>query len=449
MTDQTKAPPRPLARAATVGEIEKPFEGDLFERRQLADQLIGLIERLPDGGAIAINAAWGDGKTWFGRHWRASLKANDCRTIYLDAFESDYVEDPFLLLAAEFTTLAESADPSVARSLGQKAAAVGRVLAPAMVKGAFSAAARLAVGVDVAGVIEKAAEIISDETGERVEQAIEHRLRELQQRTKTVTAFRDSLRELASADPSPIVVFVDELDRCNPAFAVRLLERAKHFFEVPGVVFILLLNRTQLEAAIRGVYGEAIDANQYLNKFLTMTLSLPKRRDLQWDSRSFALLHLRNVGGKLGLSSVSGFDEFAKSLATFAQLLEMSYRDMERAVAYYGLTQSGPMSAPIVAYLAGLRVAMPEVFYALAQGSAEGHNKANTIVTGLMCTAPEDWLLPLLSAAHESVVTGVPINDASRAANLVKFKEVFCKGTIDNPRRVFQVWTSRMDLQVE
>ena len=83
----------------------KPFDGDLFNRKELADQLTGYIERLRDGTVIAIDAPWGEGKSWFGRNWAADLKNQGLRVIYLDAFQQDYVEDPFLLIASEINEL--------------------------------------------------------------------------------------------------------------------------------------------------------------------------------------------------------------------------------------------------------------------------------------------------------------------------------------------------------
>jgi hypothetical protein len=449
MTQEQMAAGRPLARSSAIGEVEIAFDGDLFERKALADRLTEMIGRLPDGGAIAIDAAWGDGKTWFGRHWQAYLKAAGYRTIYLDAFESDYVEDPFLLLAAEFKTLAATQDKAAGMSIGEKAVAVGRILAPALAKGALSAASRVLTGVDAAGVLDKAIESASDKAGDRVEQLIDERLSELQARRETVSTFRESLRALAAGGKAPIVVFIDELDRCSPTFAVRLLERAKHFFEVPGIVFVLLLNREQLEAAIRGLYGAQIDANQYLHKFLTLTLRLPKREDLSWDGRSFASLNLQGLGAQLGLTDVSGFREFANTLAPLGQLLGMSYRDMERAVAYYGLTHSGKQSAPIVAYLCALKVSRPGVFRQIAERDPSGHVLAAKLVDELRARAPDVWILPLLAAAHRFIGSGsMEPDDEATAKNLLNFKDQLCGGTRGDVDRLFSLWSSRLDLEV-
>lgn len=49
--------------------------------------------------------------------------------------------------------------------------------------------------------------------------------------------FYDALVELAPED-GKLIVFVDELDRCKPTYAIKVLERIKHYFSVPNITFI-------------------------------------------------------------------------------------------------------------------------------------------------------------------------------------------------------------------
>lgn len=105
-----------------------PFEPgrDVFGRKQLAEQLTGYVNRLNDGCVFAIDAPWGDGKTWFAKNWEAQLRNElGYATIYLDAFERDYIEDPFLLIAAEILEAV-----NVPQELVEASKKVGKALLP-------------------------------------------------------------------------------------------------------------------------------------------------------------------------------------------------------------------------------------------------------------------------------------------------------------------------------
>ncbi len=71
----------------------------------------------------------------------------------------------------------------------------------------------------------------------------------------------------------PLVFIIDELDRCRPTFAIELLERVKHIFDVPNLVFVFGVNRDELCSALQSVYGE-IDAAVYLRRFFDMGFTL-------------------------------------------------------------------------------------------------------------------------------------------------------------------------------
>lgn len=66
----------------------------------------------------------------------------------------------------------------------------------------------------------------------------------------------------------PVVVLVDELDRCRPSYAIEMLEVIKHFFTTKNFVFIVATDTSQLTHSINAVYGANFDSSQYLKRFL-------------------------------------------------------------------------------------------------------------------------------------------------------------------------------------
>ena len=110
--------------------------------------------------------------------------------------------------------------------------------------------------------------------------------------------FKAQLAEITKKEKKPLVFIVDELDRCKPEFAIRLIERIKHFFDIPKVVFILAVNKNQLEESINNFYGFSSTAN-YLEKFIDFSVML-KNKDLD-GSRYAEILNNYNKDYQLDL----------------------------------------------------------------------------------------------------------------------------------------------------
>ena len=72
-----------------------------------------------------------------------------------------------------------------------------------------------------------------------------------------------------------LVIFIDELDRCKPDFAVKLLERIKHYFVNPDITFVFSINSMELQHTIKQYYGSEFDACKYLDRFFDLRIVLP------------------------------------------------------------------------------------------------------------------------------------------------------------------------------
>ena len=115
---------------------------------------------------------------------------------------------------------------------------------------------------------------------------------------KGLNLFRKCLAEFAQLvlndedRKGPIVFFVDELDRCRPNYAMEMLERIKHVFNVDGVVFVISTDRQQLVNSVKTLYGEGIDAEGYLRRFFDLSYQLPAPTTVLFVSMLFEQYHL-------------------------------------------------------------------------------------------------------------------------------------------------------------
>jgi predicted KAP-like P-loop ATPase len=91
-----------------------------------------------------------------------------------------------------------------------------------------------------------------------------------------VEAFLDSL---LSEQGNRLVVFIDELDRCKPSYAVHLLERIKHYFSNDRITFVFSVNVEELQHTVRRYYGEGFDASRYLDRFFDYRMAGAKKQE--------------------------------------------------------------------------------------------------------------------------------------------------------------------------
>jgi hypothetical protein len=370
-----------LAIPPTLISNEKPFDGDLLDRAKLATRLADYIDRLRVGAVLGIDAPWGEGKTWFGKNWANYLRTSprDHRVVFIDAFAQDYVEDPFLLLAGEIAPALQD-DKGLPATLQESAVGVARLLLPVGTKALLNLAGRLVLGsAELSEDLKEAAKSVSEGTVDAASKWIEKKLEDYTQEKRSLDYFRDELAKFAAAQKKPVVVFIDELDRCRPTFAVQLIERIKHFFDVPNLVFVLLLNREQLEHAIRGVYGRETDATTYLGKFVHLFLRLPRAGTVA-NSDDLVRNFVNNVLSRYGLSTDNKVcRDFSYELSQWAMALEMSLRDIERACAYFVI--ANPQKTAIVAYLIALKLKLPALYLRLSKGDRNAHEEARQLVS--------------------------------------------------------------------
>lgn len=270
--------------------IEKPFSGDLWDRKKLAQNLTRYVSRLKVGATIAIDAEWGAGKTWFVNNWKSHLEAQKFNVIYLDAFSTDYIDDPFLTLAMEITNKIEL-NPEDANKLKKSIIATCQSLLPhlptliwalgtSLIGAGYLGQKTEEVFGELTATSGKFGEELGEILNEKLKEYLENQVDSYQQQEKTLDYFKKTLLNIAQNFEQPLVFIVDELDRCKPEFSIRLIERIKHFFDIPNIVFVLAINKPQLSESINTFYGFK-ESNDYLEKFIDINIKLtaPKTID--------------------------------------------------------------------------------------------------------------------------------------------------------------------------
>lgn len=78
----------------------------------------------------------------------------------------------------------------------------------------------------------------------------------------------------------PIVVFIDDIDRCVPERALKLLDSTKSLFDMPGFAFVMGVAPQSIPSWIKSRYGNdsEIDPDSYLNKIFNISMQVPDKK---------------------------------------------------------------------------------------------------------------------------------------------------------------------------
>ena len=310
-----------------------PFENDLLGRKESVVVLTQLVGNLEGPSVLAVDAAWGTGKTTFLRIWAQHLRNQEFPVIEFNAWETDFSGDPFVALSTELTEgLHEYTDEPLATKIANT-----KKLAKEVLRRAVPAVIRLATagGLDVSPLLGK-------EVGQALASYTEDRLDAYEEAQESVEKFRcvlqDMAKELSAQKKHPLIMMIDELDRCRPSYAVELLEVAKHLFSVDHVVFVLAVNRSELAHSIRALYGRGFDAMGYLRRFFDVDFRLPEPDRGAFIDALLNTIQINDYFGRTQDQSAQQEPENVRELLQgFFRAPDLGLRQIEQAIHRLGL----------------------------------------------------------------------------------------------------------------
>lgn len=269
---------------ASVDNILDSIKEDKYNRIQDIKDFIEALELIEGNMFVSLDARWGEGKTFYVRQIEQTLKyltkkaksldveenldsafANSLLgemelkhtyfPVYYNAWLYDNHNDPLMSLLLIITKICEIYNDTKLSSsvLSEKIAALMNAFSFSF--GNFQ--------------IRSNFENIKDKFSNQ----------DILSSVKTEEEIREKVKEIFDSiiveNVERLIVFIDELDRCRPSFAIEMLERIKHYFDDDRIVFVFSVNKSQLVHTITRYYGEGFDATVYLNKFFDLNIHLP------------------------------------------------------------------------------------------------------------------------------------------------------------------------------
>jgi hypothetical protein len=359
---------------------DEPWRGDKLKRQQTAEYLTPIITSIDQPFVISLNAEYGMGKTDFVRRWQHDLNNQGFKTAYFNAWESDFSENALaaFMSSLKFQLIEQTkgaTQKSIKSKIGNLAKKSGGFLRYQAAPMLARVAARKLLGEDELQAL-KDFELKEEDIENLTSALAMEALASQEAAERSMVSFRKEVGELVVAltknekDPAKrkLIIFVDELDRCRPNYALEVLESIKHLFSVPGVIFILAVDETQLRETVKTIYGSDMNGPGYFARFFDWRLRLPKPDFYEFSDHLFQLYRLDRLNVFVDGGLETAFANSRALISWFsatAEAFNLSPREQIRCFTEINLVLRGISAGqipfcPVLGLLAVLKTVYPD-----------------------------------------------------------------------------------------
>lgn len=316
-------------------DIKEPYANCRAGRKEFGRILTTLVTKPEIGCTIALNGAWGNGKTTFLNMWQKELESYGYPTVLLNAWETEWAEDPLIAVIACIKDACKEDSAIKATIKDIEELFKGFYHNPLRTLSLIAGTGSELAGIDADDKAQKLAEITQN--------AFLLEVNSFKARKDSMMHLQTNMEKLAwkvnqDGDKKPLVFIIDELDRCKPDYSIRMLEVLKHFFAVNNIIFVCAIDKKHIKEAIRGYYGsEGIDSEEYLRRFFDLEVELP---DPDYKTYVDHLYSFYDMGAffesedrKEWRSRGQG-EEFNRFMADIAKRKSLTLRQLERIYAF-------------------------------------------------------------------------------------------------------------------
>lgn len=252
--------------------------GDVMQKKDLLqrDRFINNIEKyielfLQDdskNAVIAIDGKWGCGKTFVVKKlienidvlkYKSEVEQNRRYFVsYYNSWKYDYYDEPVVAIINNLLGTLESFNQQFKDEEHSKEIKTNKIFN--IIGECASDVVQHFTGINLKSILDEALDLTSKYDKNADLQIV-------------ISKLREELKRIT--EHIPLVIVVDELDRCVPYYAIKVLERLHHIFEeIENVVLVVVMDKSQLEHSIESIFGSKIDTDRYLKKFIDVTLCL-------------------------------------------------------------------------------------------------------------------------------------------------------------------------------
>ena len=260
--------------------IDNSIEGDFLNRQDFIQQVKTVIELLSSNkknSCFAISGTWGIGKSYVLEKLEKQLLFEQNEATALDKYfvfhfncwEYDYYEEPLIAIVSSMLDDINTKEHLFTETAREHILSAAKFVLSKLYEGG-SKWLESKIGVNLKDITDELSEIHSDATT-KIEDANKYDV--YLDFKQALSTLREELKEIASE--RTVIFVVDELDRCIPEYQIKVLERLHHIFnDIENMQVILAVDKAQLERTIQKMFGDNVDTQKYLAKFIKFEIEL-------------------------------------------------------------------------------------------------------------------------------------------------------------------------------
>lgn len=253
---------------------DEPWAEDALDRKAFAQGFLDRVRGAKTPLCVAVRGSYGSGKTFMLENLHDQLVRDKKPSIYFNAWENEIGDEPLMSLLACVQRPADDDKPVVAKVM-EGAVTVAKKAGPILGRGVL----RKIFGQQAVQEFTEVIGLDGEELANALGEAAQARLTATVEAQKAVAEVKKEFSGLVGAlggsEQNPLFIFIDELDRCRPTYAIRFLEDIQHLLKVENCVFVVGVDGNQLTSTVKAVYGPESDAVGYVLKFFDWQVELP------------------------------------------------------------------------------------------------------------------------------------------------------------------------------
>lgn len=348
------------------------WHDDQLQRESTARLFTKISQSVPGGSVFLVHAGFGMGKTFFAERWSESLRSEGHALLSFDAWKHDFSDNP---LAAFISSINEQIsffdEKECSAEIKKRLIDFSKKAAPVLLRAGTRVAVRMLTLGAIDGDIDTLKEALISEGISEGQSHIE----EYADSFSKVTSQREMYESLGSsfsalideigADDERVVVIIDELDRCRPAFVFDFLEDIKHILSCSKAVFFVFCDEGALLAQASVIFGNRATGEKYLAKFFNQKLRLPEVSRIEF-GRQF----IRGISVEDHNAFTESFA--AKALPVVLSRAPISLRQIESCIQFFQIVwicdRELLQDWQVVVFLLAMREGFPNEYERLSQG---------------------------------------------------------------------------------